>query len=103
MSLSKATEQFYEKLSERLKEMGFTTRISEDGLLEVTAEKVRGRKATHCAIDWDGEVYCHSEDLKNIVRYKELNAVMEVVNDLYPQIERSNALEQGPMGEMAFD
>lgn len=103
MSLSKATEQFYEKLSERLKEMGFTTRISEDGLLEVTAEKIRGRKATHCAIDWDGEVYCHSEDLKNIARYKELNAVMEVVNDLYPQIERSNALEQGPMGEMTLD
>ena len=39
MSLNKATEQFYEKLSERLKEIGFTTRISEDGLLEVTAER----------------------------------------------------------------
>ena len=44
-----------------------------------------------------------AEDLKNIARYKELNAVMEVVNDLYPQIERSNALEQGPMGEMTLD
>ena len=102
MSLNKATEQFYEKLSERLKEIGFTTRISEDGLLEVTAEKVRGRKATHCAIGWDGEVYCHLGDLKNIARYKELNAVMEVVNDLYPQIEQSNALERGPTGEMTL-
>ena len=34
---------FYEKLSERLKEKGFSTRIIEDGCLEVTSEKIRGQ------------------------------------------------------------
>ena len=41
MELDQATEQFYEKLSERLKEKGFSTRIIEDGCLEVTSEKIR--------------------------------------------------------------
>lgn len=40
MELDQATEQFYEKLSERLKEKGFSTRIIEDGCLEVTSEKI---------------------------------------------------------------
>lgn len=100
MELDQATEQFYEKLSERLKKKGFSTQISEDGLLEVTSEKARGRKAAHCAVGRDGEVYCHSADLKNIARNKELNTVLETVNDLYPQTERSNAQEQGPIGGM---
>lgn len=102
MELDQATEQFYEKLSECLKEKGFTTHISEDGLLEVTSEKVRGRKATHCAVGRDGELYCHSEDLKNIIRNKDLNTVLETVNDLYPQAEHSNAQEQEPIGGMTL-
>ena len=44
MELDQATEQFYEKLSERLKEKGFSTRIIEDGCLEVTSEKIRGKQ-----------------------------------------------------------
>ena len=87
MELDQATEQFYEKLSERLKEKGFSTRIIEDGCLEVTSEKIRGKQKTHCAVGRDGEVYCHSEDL---------------VNDLYPQTEHSNAPEQEPMGGMTL-
>ena len=50
MELDQATEQFYEKLSERLKEKGFSTRIIEDGCLEVTSEKIRGKQKTHCAV-----------------------------------------------------
>ena len=46
MELDQATEQFYEKLSERLKEKGFSTRIIEDGCLEVTSEKIRGKQKT---------------------------------------------------------
>lgn len=98
MELDQATVQFYEKLSERLKEKGFSTRISEDGLLEVTSEKVRGRKATHCAVGRDGELYCHSEDLANIARNRDLNTVLEAVNDLYPQAELSEAPEQAQTG-----
>lgn len=91
MELDQATEQFYEKLSERLKEKGFSTRIIEDGCLEVTSEKIRGKQKTHCAVGRDGEVYCHSEDLANIARNRDLNTVLEAVNDLYPQTEHSNA------------
>ena len=98
MELDQATEQFYEKLSERLKEKGFSTRIIEDGCLEVTSEKIRGKQKTHCAVGRDGEVYCHSEDLANITRNRDLNTVLEAVNDLYPQTEHSNAPEQEPMG-----
>ena len=61
MELDQATEQFYEKLSERLKEKGFSTRIIEDGCLEVTSEKIRGKQKTHCAVGRDGEVYCLCE------------------------------------------
>jgi len=50
MELDQATEQFYEKLSERLREKGFSTRIIEDGCLEVTSEKIRGKQKTHCAV-----------------------------------------------------
>lgn len=67
MELDQATEQFYEKLSERLKEKGFSTRIIEDGCLEVTSEKIRGKQKTHCAVGRDGEVEqaesCLSEPL----------------------------------------
>ena len=53
--------------------------------------------------DWrDGEVYCHSEDLTNIARNRDLNTVLEAVNDLYPQTEHSNAPEQEPMGGMTL-
>ena len=93
MELDQATEQFYEKLSERLREKGFSTRIIEDGCLEVTSEKIRGKQKTHCAVGRDGEVYCHSEDL---------DTVLEAVNDLYPQTEHSNAPEQEPMGGMTL-
>lgn len=102
MELDQATEQFYEKLSERLKEKGFSTRIIEDGCLEVTSEKIRGKQKTHCAVGRDGEVYCHSEDLANIARNRDLNTVLEAVNDLYPQTEHSNAPEQEPMGGMTL-
>ncbi|MCB5854947.1 hypothetical protein LIR37_11270 [Flavonifractor plautii] len=50
----------------------------------------------------DGEVYCHSEDLANIARNRDLNTVLEAVNDLYPQTEHSNAPEQEPMGGMTL-
>lgn len=102
MELDQATEQFYEKLSERLREKGFSTRIIEDGCLEVTSEKIRGKQKTHCAVGRDGEVYCHSEDLANITRNRDLNTVLEAVNDLYPQTEHSNAPEQEPMGGMTL-
>lgn len=102
MELDQATEQFYEKLSERLKEKGFSTRIIEDGCLEVTSEKIRGKQKTHCAVGRDGEVYCHSEDLANIARNRDLDTVLEAVNDLYPQTEHSNAPEQEPMGGMTL-
>ena len=80
MELDQATEQFYEKLSERLREKGFSTRIIEDGCLEVTSEKIRGKQKTHCAVGRDGEVYCHSEDLANITRNRDLNTVLEEGN-----------------------
>ena len=102
MELDQATEQFYEKLSERLREKGFSTRIIEDGCLEVTSEKIRGKQKTHCEVGRDGEVYCHSEDLANITRNRDLNTVLEAVNDLYPQTEHSNAPEQEPMGGMTL-
>ena len=93
MELDQATEQFYEKLSERLKEKGFSTRIIEDGCLEVTSEKIRGKQKTHCAV---------GRDLANIARNRDLNTVLEAVNDLYPQTEHSNAPEQEPMGGMTL-
>ena len=103
MELDQATEQFYEKLSGRLKEKGFSTRIIEDGCLEVTSEKIRGDCVYADRSDWrDGEVYCHSEDLANIARNRDLNTVLEAVNDLYPQTEHSNAPEQEPMGGMTL-
>ena len=98
MELNQATEQFYEKLSERLKDKGFSTRISEDGCLEVTSEKIRGKQKTHCAVGRNGEIYCHSEDLANIARNRDLNTVLEAVNDLYPQAELSEAPEQAQTG-----
>ena len=98
MELDHVTEQFYEKLSECLKEKGFSTRISEDGCLEVTSEKLRGKRKTHCAVGRDGELYCHSEDLANLARNRDLNTVLEAVNDLYPQSELSEAPVQEQTG-----
>ena len=56
------------------------------------------RDRTHCAVGRDGEVYCHSEDLANIARNRDLSTVLETVNALYPQLELSEVSAQEQTG-----
>ena len=94
MEFDERTKQFFSELSERLKEKGFSSRITDDGCLSVKSKKTQGREQTQCAVGKDGEVYCRSVDLSNISRKKDLESILETVNEIRSAMEQPEAPEQ---------
>ena len=68
MDLDERTRQFFSVLSERLKEKGFVGK--------------------------DGEVYCRSVDFANISRKRDLESILETVNEVHSDMEPPEAPEQ---------
>ena len=92
---AKSTErQFFSVLSERLKEKGFSSRIADDGCLAVKSKKMRGKEQTQCSVGKDGEVYCRSVDFANISRKRDLESILETVNEVHSDMEPPEAPEQ---------
>ena len=55
---------------------------------------MRGREQTQCAVGKDGEVYCHSVDLTNISRERDLESILETVNEVHSAMEQPEAPDQ---------
>ena len=91
MDLDGRTRQFFSVLSERLKEKGFSSRIADDGCLAVKSKKMRGKEQTQCSVGKDGEVYCRSVDFANISRKRDLESILETVNEVHSDMEISNS------------
>ena len=87
MDLDGRTRQFFSVLSERLKEKGFSSRIADDGCLAVKSKKMRGKEQTQCSVGKDGEVYCRSVDFANISRKRDLESILETVNEVHSDME----------------
>lgn len=94
MDLDGRTRQFFSVLSERLKEKGFSSRIADDGCLAVKSKKMRGKEQTQCSVGKDGEVYCRSVDFANISRKRDLESILETVNEVHSDMEPPEAPEQ---------
>lgn len=94
MDLDGRTQQFFSVLSERLKEKGFSSRIADDGCLAVKSKKMRGKEQTQCSVGKDGEVYCRSVDFANISRKRDLESILETVNEVHSDMEPPEAPEQ---------
>lgn len=94
MDLDGRTRQFFSALSERLKEKGFSSRIADDGCLAVKSKKMRGKEQTQCSVGKDGEVYCRSVDFANISRKRDLESILETVNEVHSDMEPPEAPEQ---------
>ena len=89
MDLDGRTRQFFSVLSERLKEKGFSSRIADDGCLAVKSKKMRGKEQTQCSV-----VYCRSVDFANISRKRDLESILETVNEVHSDMEPPEAPEQ---------
>lgn len=98
MDLDGRTRQFFSVLSERLKEKGFSSRIADDGCLAVKSKKMRGKEQTQCSVGKDGEVYCRSVDFANISRKRDLESILETVNEVHSDMEPPEAPEQESKG-----
>ena len=94
MDLDGRTRQFFSVLSERLKEKGFSSRIADDGCLAVKSKKMRGKEQTQCSVGKDGEVSCRSVDFANISRKRDLESILETVNEVHSDMEPPEAPEQ---------
>ena len=83
MDLDGRTRQFFSVLSERLKEKGFSSRIADDGCLAVKSKKMRGKEQTQCSVDF-----------ANISRKRDLESILETVNEVHSDMEPPEAPEQ---------
>ena len=90
MDLDGRTRQFFSVLSERLKEKGFSSRIADDGCLAVKSKKMRGKEQTQCSVGKDGR----SVDFANISRKRDLESILETVNEVHSDMEPPEAPEQ---------
>ena len=96
MDLDGRTRQFFSVLSERLKEKGFSFNMDTAayGCLAVKSKKMRGKEQTQCSVGKDGEVYCRSVDFANISRKRDLESILETVNEVHSDMEPPEAPEQ---------
>ena len=85
---------FFSVLSERLKEKGILSRIADDGCLAVKSKKMRGKEQTQCSVGKDGEVYCRSVDFANISRKRDLESILETVNEVTQTWNRPRLLSK---------
>ena len=72
----------------------FFSRIADDGCLAVKSKKMRGKEQTQCSVGKDGEVYCRSVDFANISRKRDLESILETVNEVHSDMEPPEAPEQ---------
>ena len=98
MDLDGRTRQFFSVLSERLKEKGFSSRIADDGCLAVKSKKMRGKEQTQCSVGKDGKELdlslTPSVDFANISRKRDLESILETVNEVHSDMEPPEAPEQ---------
>ena len=57
-------------------------------------EKDARQRATQCSVGKDGEVYCRSVDFANISRKRDLESILETVNEVHSDMEPPEAPEQ---------
>ena len=94
MDLDGRTRQFFSVLSERLKEKASPHEFADDGCLAVKSKKMRGKEQTQCSVGKDGEVYCRSVDFANISRKRDLESILETVNEVTQTWNRPRLLSK---------
>ena len=97
---NKASQQFYEAVSEALKKRGFSTHITAEGELAVRHDKVPGNLKLLCTIGENGVVYCSSSDLKNPFKKKLLEEVLESISEVVPPTRQQSASPKHSRGNM---
>lgn len=96
----KASQQFYEAVSEALKNRGFSTHFTEEGELAVRHDKVPGNLKLLCTIGENGVVYCSSSDFKNLFKKKLLEEVLESIYEVAPPTRQQSASPKRSRGNL---
>lgn len=96
----KASQQFYEAVSEALKKRGFSTHTTMEGELAIRHDKVPGNLKLLCTIGENGVVYCSSSDLKNPFKKKLLEEVLESISEVAPSTRQQSASPNRSRGNM---
>lgn len=94
MELDERARRFFSALAGQLKDKGYSLRMTDDGCLAVESKKLRGRERTQCIVGKNGEIYCRSVDLANISRKRDLESILEAVNEVHSGMEPSEVPEQ---------